>query len=309
MLSNETNITFVANPLLLEYLKKSEESENDYEVKDTIMYLLLIFSYSLIFFVSSIGNTFVCKVIFERETSLTLTDTLIGNLAISDLLMTLVNIPFNIFRFVLDNWPFGQTLCILVPFIQSMSVHCSSITMMFIAIERYRILGPHLHTTHIFGLSHRKFLVLTVLLIWLLSALFSLPHGMYNKVVEYNKFRDLIRCRVTYPEPTDVFRRRLTIISFLSQYLIPVLLTRLCYLRIALFLWQRKIIGVISENQRITIVSLNRRRIKMLALVVTVFAICWLPLNIYHLLTDFDVINYSFYMFFLTHWFAMSSIW
>ncbi len=42
---------------------------------------------------------------------------------------------------------------------------------------------------------------------------------------------------------------------------------------------------------------------------VAAFAICWLPLNLYHLLVDFKLINRHFNIFLLCHWFAMSSVW
>ena len=52
----------------------------------------------------------------------------------------------------------------------------------------------------------------------------------------------------------------------------------------------------------------KRRRILMLFLVVAVFAICWFPINIYHLLADFQLINHNYKIFLVCHWFAMSSV-
>lgn len=54
----------------------------------------------------------------------------------------------------------------------------------------------------------------------------------------------------------------------------------------------------------------RRKTIKMLAIVVGVFAICWLPLNIYHLNADFFTSNRIVdpNIFFICHWFAMSSV-
>ena len=107
---------------------------------ENIWNILLVSSYSLIVLVSLFGNIFVCRVMIAllvgngRNT----TNILIFNLAIADLLLTCFNIPINIVRFVSTNWPFGSVICILTPFIQSLSAHCSSITMMVIAFERYR---------------------------------------------------------------------------------------------------------------------------------------------------------------------------
>ncbi len=46
----------------------------------------------------------------------------------------------------------------------------------------------------------------------------------------------------------------------------------------------------------------------MLIVVCVVFAICWLPLNIYHIMADFGLGNYSSTIFLICHWIAMSSV-
>lgn len=99
--------------------------------------VILVFVYSLIVIVSLFGNIFVCRVMLTSAR--TTTNMLIVNLAISDLLLTTFNIPVNIVRFVVSSWPFGSFICTVTPFIQSLSAHCSSITMMVIAFERYQL--------------------------------------------------------------------------------------------------------------------------------------------------------------------------
>ncbi|XP_054157279.1 substance-K receptor-like [Oppia nitens] len=48
----------------------------------------------------------------------------------------------------------------------------------------------------------------------------------------------------------------------------------------------------------------------MLVLVLIVFAICWLPLNMYHILMDFwpQLFSHNFIVFIAVHWLAMSSV-
>ncbi|CAG2183444.1 unnamed protein product [Oppiella nova] len=47
----------------------------------------------------------------------------------------------------------------------------------------------------------------------------------------------------------------------------------------------------------------------MLILVVTIFALCWLPFNVYYLLLDFGITKKAnFLIFLLCHWLAMSSV-
>lgn len=84
--------------------------------------IVVITLYSVIFVISLFGNILVCYVIFSKRKMKTVTNYYIANLTISDIMMTLVNIPFHIARNLLDDWPFGDTLCKLVPFIQAISV-------------------------------------------------------------------------------------------------------------------------------------------------------------------------------------------
>ena len=52
-------------------------------------------------------------------------------------------------------------------------------------------------------------------------------------------------------------------------------------------LWLRPLVGQATINQQYTQYKIKRKTIKMLIIVVVIFVICWLPLNLYHLLTDF----------------------
>src|SRR6218665_3855798 len=65
------------------------------------------------------------------------TNYLIPNLAISDILMTVMNIPITVIYTLLHDWPFGPRLCVLVPFFQACCVYVSSFTMLTIALNRY----------------------------------------------------------------------------------------------------------------------------------------------------------------------------
>ena len=40
-----------------------------------------------------------------------------------------------------------------------------------------------------------------------------------------------------------------------------------------------------------------------------VFAVCWLPLHLFHLATDAGWLPYSHRLFMAVHWLAMSSVW
>ncbi len=79
----------------------------------------------------------VCHVIYKNKRLHTVTNIFIANLSVSDMVITVLNIPFNIMRNLLDHWPFGYVMCILVNFTLMSSVYASTFTMAAIAIDRW----------------------------------------------------------------------------------------------------------------------------------------------------------------------------
>lgn len=63
----------------------------------------------------------------------TVTNLFIFNLAVSDLLISCVNIPFSLVRLLMDDWPLGQIMCQFLPFLQVTAVYVSSWTMVTIS--------------------------------------------------------------------------------------------------------------------------------------------------------------------------------
>jgi len=111
------------------------------------------------------------------------------------------------------------------------------------------------------------------------------------------------RCSVVYPAPSDVIERYVTMATFLTQYAIPVVITTIAYSCIAIRLCGRtsgtgidmdgngKLVTVSgllpTRHQRLCHERVRRRSIALLAAVVVAFTVSWLPLNLYHIITDF----------------------
>jgi len=102
--------------------KYNPQNDPTYWRQKIIKNSLIIVSYSIIFLISIFGNSLVCYIIFSTRQLRTVTNYYIANLTVSDLMMTLINIPFTIARLLLDDWPFGELLCKCVPFVQACSV-------------------------------------------------------------------------------------------------------------------------------------------------------------------------------------------
>ena len=96
--------------------------------------------------------------------------------------------------------------------------------------------------------------------------------------------------------------------TFLTQYAVPLSITAFAYIIISINIWF-KLLATDSDQQK-TREKSRRRTIKMLAIVVLVFAVCWLPLNIYHIYSEFrtetNILDMNWFL--VCHWFAMSSV-
>jgi hypothetical protein len=79
---------------------------------------ILIFIYTILFLISFIANIFVIVMIIKRRRMRTLTNRFLLNLAISDLIATLVCLPPTAYHYYDKRWIFGEFLCRFVPFMQ-----------------------------------------------------------------------------------------------------------------------------------------------------------------------------------------------
>ncbi|XP_066954119.1 uncharacterized protein [Macrobrachium rosenbergii] len=269
--------------------------------------VIIILVYAILIAVSLFGNLLVCHVVLRTRRLHTLTNTFLANLAVSDLLMTALNIPFNVARVLLDDWPFGSFMCSMVPFVQVTSVYVSAFTMVAIALDRYQVIVHPLKPR--LGSFHGAIIIAVV---WLLAALVSLPYAIYSEVVEVFTYRKLTRCQAHYPPPALQFRQWLTLATFLTQYVIPLSITAVAYVGVTRRVWWRAVVGAATQEQLSLQLRAKKKTVKMLLVVVVLFALCWLPLNTYHLVVDFGASvgpsRHSSSIFFICHWFAMSNV-
>ena len=123
-----SNITNTSSLMLFDSINGTNHSVllehfiKQFASKTSNVNLTVIIIYSLIAIVSLFGNLLVCYVMLKNKIVRTKTNILMANIALSGLMITIFNIPFNIARLVLNNWPFGLFLCKLLPATQVTSV-------------------------------------------------------------------------------------------------------------------------------------------------------------------------------------------
>ncbi|XP_054158942.1 neuropeptide Y receptor type 5-like [Oppia nitens] len=272
----------------------------------TVRNILIIVAYSLIIGVSLSGNLLVCKIACTKRKMRTTTNILIASLALSDIVMAAISIPFNLARLLLLDWPFGSLPCLLVPLIQNSCVYVSTFTMTFISLHRWRTITKR----SVFRRFSALKLFSSILVIWLMAILFSLPMGIFNRLTEVQLDHKLrIRCRPHYPKLGIDFPLFLSVEILLTQYVLPLTITCFVYVKIGqVVVRQGKLAGMSNDDRKRRQIEAKRRRIIMLALAVIVFAVCWAPINLYYLFVDFKVFKHNFKIFIVCHWLAMSSV-
>uniref|UniRef100_A0A4X2KWL9 G-protein coupled receptor 83 n=1 Tax=Vombatus ursinus TaxID=29139 RepID=A0A4X2KWL9_VOMUR len=259
---------------------------------------LLIVAYSFIIVFSLFGNVLVCHVVIKNQRMQSATSLFIVNLAVADIMITLLNTPFTLVRFVNSTWIFGKGMCHISRFAQYCSLHVSALTLTAIAVDRHQVIMHPLKPR----ISPTKGLI-SIAIIWIMATCFSLPHAIYQKLVNQgDSCLSLRRYKVS-----DLFWKYLDLATFVLLYISPLLIISVAYTRVAKKLWLRNAIGDVTTEQYYALRRKKKKTIKMLMLVVVLFAVCWFPLNCYVLLLSSKTIRSNNALYFAFHWFAMSS--
>ncbi|XP_056136482.1 G-protein coupled receptor 83 [Lampris incognitus] len=265
---------------------------------------LLIAAYCLIIVVSLFGNTLVCHVVMKNKRMQSATSLFIVNLAVADILITVLNTPFTLVRFVSSTWVFGRGMCHISRFVQYCSLHVSTLTLAAIAVDRRQVILHPMRPR----MSPAQGGV-WVAAIWIMATCFSLPHAIYQKLLTfaYSPEKERSLCVPDFPDPSDLHWQYIDLFTFILVYALPLLIITAAYTTVARRLWRRNTIGDTTTAQHATQRRKRRRTLAMLLLVVGVFAICWLPLNCYVVLLSSQAIHSSNVLYFCFHWLAMSS--
>ncbi|KAI7813310.1 G-protein coupled receptor 83 [Triplophysa rosa] len=278
----------------------SSESESH---RPTIRALLII-AYSVIIIISLFGNVVVCHVVVKNKRMHSVTSLFIMNLAIADILITLLNTPFTLVRFVYSTWVFGKVMCHVSRFAQYCSVHVSVLTLVAIAIDRHQVVMHPMKQR----MSRVKG-VAWIGVIWVMGSCFSLPHAIYQKLLRFEFINNRVRmvCLPSFPHPSDLFWKYLDLTTFVLLYILPLAIISIAYLVVAKKVWFQNAVGDITLAQSAAHRRRKKTTLKMLIAVVAMFAVCWFPLNCYVVLLSSKVIQANNALYFTFHWLAMSS--
>lgn len=255
--------------------------------------------YAFIFVVGIAGNVLVCYVVFRNKAMQTVTNYFITNLALSDILLCILAVPFTPLYTFLGKWVFGPPLCHIVPYAQGCSVYISTLTLTAVAIDRFFVIvypfQPRMKLSVCIGI---------IVGIWCFALLVTLPYGLYMRIQEDTGDN---YCEEDWPEPTSI-KIIFSICTTMLQFTIPFLVIAFCYVCVSIKLNDRARSKPGSKTSKREEADRDRKKRtnRMLIAMVAVFGISWMPLNLYNILADLKV-EYSLLIFFVTHAIAMSS--
>ncbi|KAM8737993.1 orexin receptor type 2 [Acanthopagrus schlegelii] len=267
---------------------------------------VLIVAYIIVFFVSLIGNSLVCFAVWKNRHMRTVTNYFIVNLSFADVLVTIICLPASLVVDITETWFFGKTLCKVVPYLQTISVSVSVLTLSCIAQDRwYAICHPLMFK------STAKRARKSIVGIWVVSCIIMIPQAI------------VMECSSLLPELTnktslftvcdehwgaEIYPKVYHTCFFIVTYFAPLCLMVLAYIQICHKLWFQQIPGNTSVMQRkwrsmqcsaqtqglgeavrvrtstvcaeIKQMRARRKTARMLMVVLFVFALCYLPISV-----------------------------
>ncbi|XP_032665474.1 orexin receptor type 2-like isoform X1 [Odontomachus brunneus] len=254
---------------------------------------VLIAMHSVVFVVGLIGNALVCMAVYRNHSMRTVTNYFIVNLAVADLLVLLICLPPSVLWDVTETWFLGLKLCKAVPYLQTVSVSVSVLTLTFISIDRWYAICFPLRFKSTTGRAKTA-----IIIIWLIALLFDIPELLVLHTVPSNSRVETIlftQCVWSWSQESQT---TFTIVKLILLYTGPLLFMSVAYWQIVRVLWRSDIPGHnlstrVCHSNEIPLsgggnpegqLRSRRKAAKMLVAVVLTFAICFFPVHLLSIL-------------------------
>ncbi|KAH8866245.1 Tachykinin-like peptides receptor 99D [Schistosoma japonicum] len=319
--SNELNTT--STSFLYSDNSQDTRIENVFNVTSCI---IITFMFALIVIFSIFGNILVIWIIMNNRRMRTITNCFLFNLSAADLLTVFQIIP-NVYYVLRNDWIFGIAYCKFSQFFTSFNIAISVFTFIAISSDRY--------TAIMFPLRPRsklKTVMFAITAIWLISFAIGLPglvvatvvpkhlsslNSLANstdslvmlKQIEENSLIQYISndCVLNWSsEWSEAYDYTL----FILMYVLPLIILAATYIPISINLWFHRGLGEVTRAQAQNVRS-KRRAVKMLCAVMLIFAICWLPYQLFFIILQLTPTIKSNHrlpvVFICCYWLAMSN--
>nr|XP_014277091.1 RYamide receptor-like isoform X2 [Halyomorpha halys] len=277
----------------------------------TYLTVFLSICYISISVAAVVGNGLVIWVILTSRRMRNVTNYYIANLALADIAVGLFAIPFEFQAALLQRWVLPNFMCPFCPFVKTLSISVSIFTLSAIALDRYRaILYP------LTARASRVHFRVVISVIWIAGGVMAAPFAYGLRVTKapvpyfpLNSSELIFDYCDNMNMPAELYESYRTTLVLL-QYFLPLIVISYAYARVALTLWGSTAPGNAQTDRDSNIMRNKKKVIKMLVIVVVLFALCWLPLQTYNVLqniTDINEYKYINIFWFGFDWLAMSN--
>ncbi|CAG5107668.1 Oidioi.mRNA.OKI2018_I69.chr1.g3434.t1.cds [Oikopleura dioica] len=238
------------------------------------------------------GLVIFCSM-FLNSNSKTCTDVYVANLAIADFIFV-STIPFWAFDLIQDEWIFGNAACRVFSFVTFLNMSSSILLLMAMAIDRYLAVVIAINSRPYRTVRNS---MLCSLLVWCISIVFSLQAFAFRQVTYINnKILNKQQAHCAWLFPGEIgseqheFWLNVQITSRVGfAFILPLIVITYCYTSIFVFLRKRRF----KENNQKSAKRQGRqferkkqhdKSTRLVASVILIFFVCWLPNQISNLL-------------------------
>ncbi|XP_046565600.1 neuropeptide Y receptor type 5-like [Haliotis rubra] len=263
----------------------------DYKVSDhwfeTETELVLVVFFCFVILCGLSGNIVVCLIICRNGNLKSTRNWYILNLSICEIMTCIMCMPFILVRMTLKNWRLGLVLCKLVPTLQTTYVAVSTLTIVAIAVDRYRVIVCSVTRSH-----YKKKTKYVIPMTWLVGFFMSLPQLLTNRVEDVmGVSRYLLYSICIEHWDSSELLMCYTVAVLLMQYLLPVLAIITLHVLICRFLRVRintRQVSLREIHRAKRNMASHRKNMYLLTSIAVLFAVTWLPITLVNILADFD---------------------
>ncbi|KAJ7384482.1 hypothetical protein OS493_021111 [Desmophyllum pertusum] len=228
--------------------------------------------YAFTFLLGVAGNSLVLLVLWKKKRR-SVNDILIFNLSMSDLTLMLLSLPLNVF--LLGGIDYPMVFCKLICPLMTATFNVSIFTLTFMAVYRWRVIINSLKPE----MRHR-YVIMWIIVIWIVGFSLLLPIIIVTETGNGG-------CKENWgPDQSRVY----TAVLFTLQYVLPLTTIAGAYIMIGIDLGKAKERHDSNAQDR-SALEVRRKEdlqiIKMMGLIVILFALCILPIQVAWLIADF----------------------
>ncbi|KAJ8407682.1 hypothetical protein AAFF_G00275390 [Aldrovandia affinis] len=250
-------------------------------IKAHFKYINTIIS-CVVFVVGIVGNATLLKIIYQHKCMRNGPNALIASLALGDLIYIIIDIPVNVYKLQMMQWPFadyafGLFLCKLFPFLQKSSLGITVFSLCALSVDRYRAVASW---SRVQGVGIPMLMTIKIISIWVLAIALAVPDTICFNMVSFSHNNRTYRTCMLRPNNT-VMEFYVTVKDwwfFGFYFCMPLVCTAVFYT-----LMTTEMLNHRKGSLRIALSEhLKQRRevAKAVFCLVLIFALCWLPLHL-----------------------------